>query len=238
MAVVAPKDSAQLPAIWCFCSSPKYNKAVRRIDQSLKVTNATLVKVPFDLDHWTKVAAEQYPNGLPKPYTDDPTQWVFHGHPCGSVVWDEEKKWTDRGALRTDDTVLHVAVARLLGYRWPAEFDADMELADEQRELVNRCEALACNSDDDGIVCIPPVRGRGYGVRPPAELASRRLWRCLVQRHLARVVEKLRSRGQGARDLAAGEVFQSTQQAVPSAPLHLAHLGWPARRLRRPGQLP
>ena len=161
--VITMNNEFHLPAIWCFCSSPKYNEAVRRIDQKLNVTNATLVKVPFDLDHWTKVAAENTPNGLPEPYTDDPTQWIFHGHPCGSVVWDEEKKWTAHGSLRTDDTVLQVAVARLLGYRWPAELDADMELADEQREWVNRSEDLARYADDDGIVCISPVRGEASG---------------------------------------------------------------------------
>ena len=156
---IIPKNIDFLPAIWCFCSSPEYNEAVRRIDQKLNVTNATLVKVPFDLDHWTKVAEELYPNGLPKPYTNDPTQWIFHGHPCGSVIWDDTKKWTAHGSLRTDDTVLQVAVARLLGYRWPAEHDAKMELADEQREWVNRCNDLASHADEDGIVCIPPLRG-------------------------------------------------------------------------------
>ncbi len=156
---VIPHNPENLAAIWCFCSSPEYNEAVRQIDQSLKVTNATLVKVPFNLDHWITVAAEKYPKGLPNPYSDDLTQWIFHGHPCGSVVWDEKKRWTVNGALRIDDTVLQVAVARLLGYRWPTELDADMELADEQREWVNRCETLASFADDDGIVCIPPVRG-------------------------------------------------------------------------------
>jgi REP element-mobilizing transposase RayT len=182
-----PVDNpTHLPAIWCFCSSPDYNEAVRRIDQKLNVTNATLVKVPFDLDHWTKVAAEKYPNGLPKPYTDDPTQWIFHGHPCGSVIWNEKTKRLEAAAtLRTDETVLQVAVARLLGYRWPAEGrsgfqplsedtrqdGASIELADEQREWVKRCEALSLTPalsqgergfslvDEDGIVCIPPVRG-------------------------------------------------------------------------------
>lgn len=158
-AIILPNDYSDLPAIWCFCASLEYNEAVRRIDQKLNVTNATLVKVPFDLDHWTKVAEEKYPNGLPKPYTDDPTQWIFHGHPCGSVIWDEDQKLPAYGPLRTDDIVLHVAVARLLGYRWPAELDTEMELADEQREWTNRCEALLPYSDDDGIVCIPPVRG-------------------------------------------------------------------------------
>lgn len=158
-APIIPKKEEHLPAIWAFCSSPEYNEAVRSIDQALKVTNATLVKVPFDLEHWSKVAKEQYPNGLPKPYTNDSTQWIFHGHPCGSVVWDDEQKWTVESDLRVDDTVLQVAVARLLGYQWPAELDADMELADEQRAWVERCKALTSFVDDDGIVCLPAVRG-------------------------------------------------------------------------------
>ena len=127
--------------------------------RSLKVTNATLVKIPFDLERWTQVAAERYPNGLPKPYSDDPTQWIFHGHPCGSVIWDEDTKWTTHGPRRTDPTVLQVAVARLLGYRWPAENDPDMELADEARAWVEKTTALRPFADEDGIVCIPSVRG-------------------------------------------------------------------------------
>jgi hypothetical protein len=75
------------------------------------------------------------------------------------VIWDEHAKWTAHGPLRTDDSVLQTAVARLLGYRWPAELDPGMELAAEQREWVNRCEALLPYADDDGIVCIPPLRG-------------------------------------------------------------------------------
>ena len=165
VAVVCPKDASILPAIWCFCSSPAYNEAVRRIDQKLNVTNATLVKVPFDLDRWTKVAAERYPNGLPKPYSNDPTQWIFHGHPCGSVVWDEEKNWTTHDPLRTDTTVLQVDVARLLGYRWPSEHDPEMDLAEEQRAWVETTKALHHFEDEDGIVCISSVRGE----RPAAE---------------------------------------------------------------------
>lgn len=152
-------SNSNLSAIWCYCSSPEYNEAVRQVDQSLKVTNATLVKVPFDLERWTKVAEEKYPNGLPLPFSDDPTQWIFHGHPCKSVIWDEEAKWTGFGPIRFDSTVLHVAVARLLGYQWPAELDPKMELAKEQRALVSECEALLPLADRDGIVCIPSVGG-------------------------------------------------------------------------------
>ena len=162
-ATVIPDDPKRLPSIWCFCASEEYRVSVRRIDQSLKVTNATLARVPFDLDRWTKVAKERYPNGLPRPYSDDPTQWIFHGHPCGSVVWDDTEKWTAHGPLRTDSSVLQVAVARLLGYRWPAEQDDDMELVNEQREWMRRAEALSDWADEDGIVCIPSVRGE-----PPA----------------------------------------------------------------------
>jgi len=127
--VIIPNNDGDLNAIWSFCSTKEYHVEIRKIDQKLNVTSGTLVKVPFDLDHWTKVAAEKYPHGLPKPYSDEPTQWIFHGHPCGSVIWDEKKKWTADGAHRADETVLQVAVARLLGYRWPAELDSEMELA-------------------------------------------------------------------------------------------------------------
>jgi Eco57I restriction-modification methylase len=147
VAMIVPHNPNHLPAIWCFCSSPEYNDAVRRIDQTLKVTNATLVKVPFDLDYWTKVAQEKYPNGLPKPYSDDATQWIFHGHPAQS------------------NKPLQVAVARLLGYRWPAEQDSTMELSDEARAWVEKSETLLAHADRDGIVCIPAVRAE----RPVAE---------------------------------------------------------------------
>ena len=163
VAVIVPADPAILAAVWCYCSSPEYAASVREIDQKLNVTNATLVKVPFDLDHWKQVAAVQYPNGLPEPYSDDPTQWIFHGDPCRSVVWNEKSKRTDHGPPRIDATVLHVAVARLVGYRWPAELYPDMRLAPEQRDVADDCRALDELADPDGIVCLPAVRGE-----PPA----------------------------------------------------------------------
>jgi hypothetical protein len=157
--VVIPNIDKDLIALWCFSASKTFNELVREIDQKLNVTNATLVKIPFDRNHWTKVAEEQYPNGLPEPFSHDPTQWIFHGHPSGSVVWDEHSKWTVNGELRVDDTVLQIAVIRLLGYQWPAEQDTDMELAEEQRAWVERCKDLAGFVDDDGIVCLSAVRG-------------------------------------------------------------------------------
>lgn len=157
--VISVLSNVNIPAIWCYCSSPEYNENVRKIDQKLNVTNATLVKVPFDLERWQKVAEEKYPNGLPLPFSDDPAQWIFHGHPCDSVIWDEDSKRTAFGPKRHDATVLHVAVARLLGYQWPAELDDTMELCEESRELIRQIRPLDRFADHDGIVPIPAMVG-------------------------------------------------------------------------------
>ena len=65
VAVVVPFEQSALPAVWCFLKDNSFGEVVRRIDQTLKVTNATLTKVPFVLDRWAGVARERYPNGLP-----------------------------------------------------------------------------------------------------------------------------------------------------------------------------
>lgn len=132
--VIFPLNDAIFPPLWAFCSSSEYGKEVRHIDQKLAVTNATLIKVPFDLARWEKVAAEKYPDGLPKPHSDDPTQWLFDGHPAGSAQ------------------PLHVAVARLLGYRWPRQTGSNFP----------DCPTLGPDglepfADEGGIVCLPPL---------------------------------------------------------------------------------
>lgn len=159
MTAIVPLEEGSYKALVSYGLSGELSSEVRSIDASLKPANSSFEKTPFDLEHWTSIAEGQYPHGLPEPYTNDPTQWIFHGHPCNSVIWDEQTKWTAAGELRVDDSVLQIAVARLLGYRWPAELDADMELAAEQRDLVEQCKALEAYMDDDGIVCLPAVRG-------------------------------------------------------------------------------
>jgi hypothetical protein len=116
VAALVPKQTSWLPAIWAFCSSPEFKIAVRRIDQKVNVTNATLVKVPFDLERWQKVADEAGP--LPEPYSDDPTQWLFKGDP-------------------TDSTEpLQVTVARLLGYRWPDQDAGPLDILSDEDGIV------------------------------------------------------------------------------------------------------
>ena len=158
LAVVIPKNENDLAAIWSYCESDEYSIAVRKIDQKLNVTNATLVKVPFDIEYWKSEAESRYPNGLPKPFTNNPTQWLFHGHPCKTVVWDVNLKKTVVGKYRYDKSALQVAVCRLLGYVWPAEKNKDMRLDDYQREIANTVgNELGQFVDTDGIVCIPQI---------------------------------------------------------------------------------
>lgn len=158
-AAIIPQKEEHLAAIWCYCSSKDFRVELEKIDQKRNVTNATFVKVPINIDKWIEVADSKYPNGLPKPYSNDPDQWVFHGHPCGSVVWDDKNKKTANGGVRIDDSVLHVAAARLLGYQWPSDLDVSMELDDQQYFWVEESKKLLPFADDDGIVCIPAVRG-------------------------------------------------------------------------------
>jgi hypothetical protein len=49
---IVPRNKNHVLAVWCYCSSPEFYEQVRRIDQKLNVTNATMVKVPFDLARW------------------------------------------------------------------------------------------------------------------------------------------------------------------------------------------
>lgn len=141
VAPLIPQNDSDLLAIWAYSRSGKLSEEVRRLDKKIMVTNATLVKVPFDKEYWEEVAKVKYPQGIPKPYADDSTQWIFHGHP------------------RKSAGPLQVAVARLMGYRWPAELDSEMELSDEAKALVKESEGLLSFADKDGIVCIPSVRG-------------------------------------------------------------------------------
>jgi len=114
-AVVFPYDIDDLPALWAYLSSEQYARDIRAVDSKLNVTNATLVKVPFDRERWTEAAREA--GVLPAPSSKDPTQWLFDGD------------------IRSSVAPLQVAVARLLGYRWP-----------EQRP-----SALDRHTDRDGI---------------------------------------------------------------------------------------
>jgi hypothetical protein len=125
-AAVIPHNPDHLLALWSYLSSPDYRGNLRKVNQKMIVVTGTLVQVPFDLCYWQAVAAEKYPNGLPRPHSDDPTQWLF------------------KGDIASSTDPLQVAVARLLGFRWP--------------EQPQKNDAIDKLTDKDGIVCIPAVR--------------------------------------------------------------------------------
>lgn len=166
---IVPRDPNHLPALWAYCSSPTYAAEVRKIDQALKVTNATLAKVPFDLEYWQKVATEKFPQGLPKPFSSDPTQWLFDGQPKGS------------------DQPLHVAVARLLGYQWPRQ--TGYSFPNSPALGVDGLEVLA---DADGIVPISPTKGEAGAAERLRDLLSRaygKEWSATMQAELLAQVD-------------------------------------------------
>lgn len=146
---IVPKLEANLPAVRAFCESADFCLEVRKLDQKICAARDSVAKVPFDLTHWQKVAAEKYPHGLPKPFSSDPTQWLFSGHPKGS------------------DNPFHVAVGRLLGYRWPRQTGSSFSDCPVLGQ-----DGLEKLADDDGIVCVPAVRGEAPAAERLRKLLS------------------------------------------------------------------
>ena len=169
---VITNSTENLPAVWAFASSIEFATLIREIDQAVKVMPATVLKIPFDLAHWQKVAAEKYPHGLPKPFSSDPTQWLFDGSVArpsrsGEVTRPSRSGFAedpDRDGLAT----LNVAVARLLGYLWPRQTGSSFP----------DCPALGPDgletlADEDGIVPISPAKGEGPAAERLRELLAR-----------------------------------------------------------------
>jgi len=134
--VLTPARATDLPAIYSFCCSADFEIEIRKLDKKIGVATSVPLKIPFDLAHWQRVAAEKYSQGLPNPFSFDPTQWLFSGHPAGA------------------DQILQVAVARLVGYLWPRQTGSSFP--DSPALAPDGIERLA---DNDGIVCLSPIRG-------------------------------------------------------------------------------
>lgn len=104
-AVILPRHAELLAPIWHFCRSGELERQLRIFNSSMKVEASTLVKVPFDIEHWQGVAEAAGP--LPEPSSNDPTQWLF------------------KGRVEVSTAPLQVAIGRLVGYRWPGQAEAD-----------------------------------------------------------------------------------------------------------------
>jgi len=129
--VIILKDESQLDAVWQYCHTGEFTKALRAINPNVAVENGYVSKISWNPHQWTSVGGR---TPLPHPFSSDPTQWLFSGHPMNS------------------DQPLHVAVARLLGYAWPRQTGSSFY----------DCPALGPDglegfANSDGIVCLPPV---------------------------------------------------------------------------------
>ncbi|MBI3372700.1 MAG: SAM-dependent methyltransferase [Betaproteobacteria bacterium] len=135
-AAITSKDAADSLAITACLLDEQFPQAVRSVDQALSVTESSFLKIEFQSARWTDAARKLFPGGHLKIESTDPTQWILTGHPKDSVA------------------PLHVAAARLLGFRWPRQTGS----------LFSQCPALMedgleRHADHDGIVTVSPVKG-------------------------------------------------------------------------------
>ncbi|WP_024514759.1 SAM-dependent methyltransferase [Bradyrhizobium sp. Tv2a-2] len=163
--VVVPKEASNLEALYAFFVSPQFRTELRKINAKTSVDNGYFGKIPFDLTHWKEVAAVELPKGLPKPRSNDPTQWYFDGHPRGSADPNVSRSGATNPRLVTPYGVrpgmaehpLQVVVARLLNYRWPRQTGSsfmDCPAAPAPDE-VDRSGVI----DTDGIVPLAALGG-------------------------------------------------------------------------------
>ena len=134
---ITTEDRSVVGALLAFAHSGELAKAVREIEPGKKVNNGTFEVVPFDLKRWKDEAERKYGNELPTPITNDPKEWLFSGTP------------------RFSSAPLHVAVARLVGYKWPRQCGEDFFLCPSLD-----ADTLEKHADPDGIVCLSAVAGK------------------------------------------------------------------------------
>jgi hypothetical protein len=184
--VVAPHSPDDLAALWCFFTSDEFRSSLREVDQSIKVTCKTLVKVPFDRDRWRQVAREKYPAGLPQPASSDPTDWLFDGSPVH------------------ESHAIQIGLARLLGYRWPRQ--QRLGLANVAAVLP---DGLDVDADEDGIVCLPPLKGEQSAGDRLRNLLARAYGAQWSGEVLGRLMDQAGCRGKSIEDWLADRAFES-----------------------------
>jgi len=144
VAVIVPRDQDDVEALWAYAASGELATSARALDQAIKVTSATFTKIGFDASEWREKAS-----ALPLPESAEPTQWLFAGHP------------------RAGAAPLQIAIARLLGYRWPRQtgsFFMDCPAVGP--------DGLESHADEDGIVSLPSLRGEAAASERVRELLA------------------------------------------------------------------
>jgi hypothetical protein len=131
---IIPKNQRHAAALYLYVTSEAFSNDLRKINQKLNVTRELVEQLPCDIEYWEKLVIQKRLDGLPKPFSSDPTQWLFNGHPYKS------------------DNPLQVAVARLLCYQWPRQTGASFPDCP-----VLGPDGLERHADDDGIVALSSI---------------------------------------------------------------------------------
>ncbi len=135
--VIVPKYDRDLIGIVEFFISGKFSDELLEIDDGMAIAAPkTILSVPFD----SSASREQVATDEIEitPTTEDPANWLFTGHPASGVA----------------GTRLHVALARLCGYKWPSETYDRAHLAEEAHKTADLPPG-----DNDGLLGVPPVAG-------------------------------------------------------------------------------
>jgi len=135
--VLTPKDPDDMSTLWNIVSDPFFTDLIDEIDSGPSVTGGTVAAVGIPQSMWRR-AAESPGNFTRTLDSDDPTQWLFLGD------------------IATSTQPLQVAMARLLGYRWP----------DQEPDDLDRF------ADADGIVTLPNLGEGDAASRVRALLAE------------------------------------------------------------------
>jgi hypothetical protein len=136
VAVLIPYDGNDLLPIWEFCRSAEFARLLRRVNPKLNVDNGYISKVPFDLAKWRALVPESLGTGLPAPTSTDARQWIFPGDVVGA------------------EHPLQVALARLVGYKWPRRTGSSFPGYPSLE-----ADSIAAHSAADGILCLNSLSG-------------------------------------------------------------------------------
>jgi hypothetical protein len=182
---ILPKSAQYLPVILSFVQSDDFRSQLKKLADKLILPTGVFLQTKLELDAWEKAASISFPVGLPEPESLSPTNWLFSGHPRNCHDW----------------AAIHVALARLCGYRWPAENDPEVRLSDFARSWVRSSRALPAG-DSDGLVGVPAVAGEKSLVdrlRSSLALSFGSLWSDELERKLVAAADEMLDRKR-ARD--------------------------------------
>lgn len=153
---LVPKTKEHLATILSFAQSDDFRAQLKKLADKLILPTGVFLQTKLNPGSWSQTASIQFSSGLPEPASLSPKNWLFLGHPADCDAW----------------AAIHIALARLCGFRWPAEIDPSLRLSHESQTWVEKSKALP-SGDNDGLLGVPAVAGeKPLANRLRATLAS------------------------------------------------------------------